>query len=337
MKVLLLSTFPISEQKLELINCKQQYHIYLYFLNKYLTEQGIEICILQMPVMGHSSRIQELYSSFTIGEGRYDHCIVVDNRGIYRRPDSFFRLLRKQVSGYISTISASPSLIGQEDVLFYSIPAGRRKRKKACYVGWACDPTLITSKQDKTKINILIDHPYYGRENTRMAQMDRTLEISKKVFEFTRAQPDPERYVIKRFCQGGIEVVTADNYDKISKYVQNKGLSYHEACEIYSNTDIFFVTHIECMGLVVLECAMAGAHIVAPEGYIKKELIRLIDHTLIVPDCKKLPGQLEEIIGKINHKDARTKAVKFNWQAVTAGILDTFKSDNSIYLRPIIT
>ena len=329
MKILLLTTYPIHEKEIELQYCKSQYHIFLYFLKQYLKSH--EVIIKHIPEMGNSSRVKNIYQDISFPNA--DHCIVVENRGVQRRPDIFFENLRKSISGCISTISASSSIKGNEDVLFYMIPAGKRKRKNARFIGWACDKNLIQPMHYSGIINILIDHPYYGREDSRMANVDQTLNISDIVYKWGK---DKKNVNINRFCRGGIEVVDDTNFNKLEKYVQNDGLNYYEACKIYSSTDVFFVTHPECMGLVVLECAMAGALIVTPEGFIKKELLKYVNHVIIEKDF-----DMDELVSKIDHKLSRKMVERFNWANVTQRILNTFeyfekyKENDLWFTRPI--
>ena len=311
-KLLILTTFPIHEKKLQLENCKSQYHIFTYFLNKYI--KNFDIILQYVPIMGNSSRIKNLYKNFNCKKA--DHCIVIDNRGLLRRPLSFYNELRKQINGCISTISASCSIKGNEDILFYMIPSGKRKRQGRRFIGWACDNELIKPSHKKDKINILIDHPYYGRQDSRMIEIDQTLNISKQVYDFAK---NKSNIIVKRFCKGGIEILNEDNYNKMDKYVQNEGLNYHDACKIYSETDIFFVTHAECMGLVVLECAMGGALIVSPIDFIKKELLRYINHVKI-----NNKFNMNEIVSKIDHNKSRKLVERFNWINVCKVIEDSF-------------
>jgi len=213
------------------------------------------------------------------------------------------------------------------------IASGKRKRKNARFVGWACDKELIKPRQSKHIINILIDHPYYGREDSRMAKVDQTLNISEKVYNWAKNKNNVR---IRRFCRGGIELVTKDNYNKLEKYVQNDGLNYYEACKIYSNTDIFFVTHPECMGLVVLECAMAGALIVTPDNFIHNELLHLTRHVIIEDKF-----DMDTILTQINHMLSRDKVERFNWENVCQRIDNTFqnfekyKQKDLWFVRPI--
>jgi hypothetical protein len=171
--------------------------------------------------------------------------------------------------------------------------------------------------QDKTKISILIDHPYYG--HGRMKTQDLTFKISSVIWNWARDKP---HVIVKRFCKGGIERVTENNYLNIENYEQNAGLSYSEACKIYNTTDIFFVTHVECMGLVVLETAMSGALIVSPEGYIKKELLRNVHHHKLPKEFNNF--DMNEIIEKIDHQKSVRKVKSFTWENGTNIIADTF-------------
>jgi glycosyltransferase involved in cell wall biosynthesis len=319
MEILLLTTFDINNLELKLENCKSQYHIYLFFIYKYLQDFNHKITIMNIPVKGSSSRILNIYKNYKI-EDIFDHCLVIENRGIITRPKIFYDMLRSKIKGCISTISANTSRIGHEDVLFYSLPCGKRKRKNARFIGWTCDDSILKPNQNKDYINILIDHPYYGRKNSRMSQVDRTLNISKTIYNYSKSN---EKIKIKRFCKGGIENVTEDNYNKLDNYDQNDGLSYYEACKVYSSTDIFIVTHPECMGLVVLECAMAGALIVSPKNFIKQELINLTNH-IILEEGEEI--NMNNIISKINHKLSREKVLRFNWKNVMKIIIDTFEN-----------
>jgi len=301
-KILLLTTFDIKNTELILENCKKQYYIFLYFINKYLQKSKYKIIIQNIDE-------NEIKTA--------THCLIIDNRGIYNRSDEFYNKLRKTISGFITTISANTNYRGKEDVLFYMIPAGKRKRHSCKFIGWACDPLILQPNQNSDKINILIDHQYYGDQNSRMFKIDQTLKISSKLFELAKLS---NNIILKRFCKGGIENVTKDNYKTIDKYIQNQGLNYYEACKIYSKTDIFFVTHPECMGLVVLECAMAGALIVTPKDFIKGELLKYVNHVIINPDNFNLIN----IIKQINHKKSREMVYRFNWENVSKKILNTF-------------
>jgi hypothetical protein len=311
MKILLLTTFEISKNKLAIENCKSQYHMFLYFIFKELSKYNHDISIQHIGPTGSSSRIKKIHNTLKIKEA--DHCIVVDNRGIFKRPQIFIDKIRENIKGCVATLSASNSIVGQENVLFYLVPAGKRRKFKCRYIGWACDHDLLYPHQNKNKINILIDHPYYSEG--RIKDLDKTLEISKQAVEYFNGSAS-----IRRLCAGGVETVDTNNFDKIEKYEQGKGLAYNDACEEYGNADIYFVTHPECMGLVVLECAMSGALIVAPKGFIKTELLKSLNH--IVFENNDIPW--DDIIKRIDHNKSRKLAFRFNWVKSCRIINDTF-------------
>tara|TARA_Y100000780_G_scaffold179369_1_gene164740 strand:- start:42400 stop:43413 length:1014 start_codon:yes stop_codon:yes gene_type:complete len=319
MKLLILSTYPYKSINLK--NCKKQYHIYLYFIDKYIKKNFPEIEVIYKTLgdTGRSSRIKDFYKKQSYP--KCDHCLVVANRGIKRRPDEFWNKIRSVTKYCIATISANNSEVSREDVLFYQIPSGKSRKFKCRLINWCCEPLYCKPMQDKTKINILIDHPYYGYG--RMKKIDQTLQISNIVWNWAK---DKDNVVVRRFCKGGIEVVNEKNFDSLEKYEQNNGLSYDEACKVYNTTDIFFVTHAECMGLVVLECAMAGALIVSPEGFIKRELLRNVHHVKLDNDFSI--DKMDHIINSIDHAKSRRKVLPFSWENGVNTIIDTFQNWN---------
>jgi hypothetical protein len=317
MKLLLLTTYDYDQIQLE--NCKKQYDIYFYFINHYikLNFKDIEIIIHKLYDQGRSSRIVQQYKN--VKYPKCDHCLIINNRGVSKRPSIFFDRLRESISGCIATISANNCYVGNEDVLFYQMPSGKSRKYKCRLINWACDEKYCIPKQNINELNILIDHPYYGRGSMKLK--DKTLEISEKIWNWSQTVQTNKKIIIKRFCNGGIEILNKDNYNKLDNYKQNNGLTFDKACDIYNRTDIFFVTHHECMGLVVLECAMSGALIVSPNTYIKRELLKNVYHKI----CDTLEDeQLDNCLKLIDHQKALNRVHSFTWQNSTNIIMDTF-------------
>lgn len=339
MKILLLTTFDIVNNELLLKNTKKQYHIFLYFINKYLSEYADTDIIIQQIPYGNKKR-----HNYDINFPEVDHCILVDNRGFHHRNSNIYELLRSKVKYSISTISANNSIKSHEDILYYLVPSGKRNKMGCKYIGWACSHELCKPKQDDNYITILIDHNYYGKSK-RMLNQDLTRSITEHVCEFAKKNNkniNNKKIKVLRFIRGGLEEINLNlsmlKIINIDKYVQGQGLSYEDACEVYSKTDIFFVTHEECMGLVNLEVAMSGGLIVSPNGYIKRELLSQLHH--ISYDKDKVSSlDMINVLNNINHNYARNKIINKNWQNATYKIYETLlnynhhKDVNSLYFK----
>lgn len=323
-KVLILSTFPHGKLSFELKNLKVQYHIFAYQIDNYLKLQGNDNFIImhaQMPERGNSSRIKNLpeYQNFKCPQT--DFTIVCESRGIYYRPDIFYDKIREKTSKGIMTFCASNTILGKENVLFYMVPSGKRKKRRCKLLNWTADDVLCKPKQNPFKLRILIDHNYYG-PHTRMLQNDLTVDITNQVCEFAKKEKIKGNQVeVRRFITGGVETIDIENPQIMNKYIQGSGLSYEEVCEEYSKTDIFIVTHMECMGLSVLESAMSGALILTPINYIKHELIRDLNHIQFDKEIK-----WETVLKNLNYDLSRQKATCFSWRNNIKKIIDVIEN-----------
>jgi len=306
-KILILSTFKHGKEKFDLKHIRSQYQILAYQLDKYIKVNGenkFTVMHQTLPIRGTSTRIKNLpeHKSFDCVE--VDFIIVCDNRGLHYRPPEFTEKLRLRARKGIFTFASNNAMVGSEDVLFYMVPSGKRNKRHCKYIGWTCDDTLCSPKQVKGRLQILIDHNYYGRHQN-MVKNDLTEDITNQVCEFAKNHKD-HQVVVRRFIAGGVETVNINNPQKMDKYVQGAGLSYEEACAEYSKTDIFIVTHKECMGLSVLESAMSGALVLTPEEYIKDDLLKNVNH---IPFQKTIDWK--HTLENIDIKKSRNKVIKF--------------------------
>ena len=318
--ITILSTFDHQgDLKFSLENIKNQYQIIAFQLDKYIKKVGgNDYTILHqiLPRRGkqRSDELSERYQNFETH--KVDFIIACDNRALAYRPLSFTEKLKSCARQGVFTFSANTGVIGPEDVLFYMVPSGKRNKRHCKYLGWTCDSTLCRPLQLKNKFRILIDHSYYGRYQN-MIQSDMTESITNQVCEFAkRGRISGKRFIVKRFINGGIEQVDIKNPSKMEKYVQNNGLTYLEACQEYSRSDVFIVTHKECMGLSVLENAMAGALIVAPKGYIKQELLSKVHHVEFEDTI-----DWDIVIKSINVRKSRKMALQFDIEKFVQKIL----------------
>ena len=307
-KILILSTFKHGKEKFDLKHIRTQYQILAYQLDKYIKIHGqnkFTIMHQSLPIRGTSTRIQRLPEHRKFDCVEVDFIIMCDNRGLHYRPAAFTEKIRSRARKGIFTFASNNAMVGGEDVLFYMVPNGKKNKRHCKYIGWTCDDSLCTPKQVKGRIQILIDHNYYGRHQN-MLKNDLTEDITYQVCEFAKNHKE-HQVIVRRFIAGGVETVDINNPQKMSKYVQGSGLSYEEACAEYCKTDIFIVTHKECMGLSVLESAMSGALVLTPEEYIKDDLLKHVHHLPF-----KTSINWNEAIENLNIQKSRKRVIKFN-------------------------
>jgi len=307
-KILILSTFKHGKEKFDLRHIRSQYQILAYQLDKYIKTNGenkFTVMHQTLPIRGTSTRIQHLPEHKNFDCVEVDFILVCDNRGLHYRPPAFTEKLRDRAREGIFTFASNNAMVGGEDVLFYMVPNGKRNKRHCKYIGWTCDDSLCSPKQVKGRLQILIDHNYYGRHQN-MLKNDLTEDITAQVCEFAKRHKE-HQVIVRRFIAGGVETVDINNPQKMDKYVQGAGLSYEDACAEYSKTDIFIVTHKECMGLSVLESAMSGALVLTPEEYIKEDLLRHVHH---IPFQQTIDWK--HALENLDPKRARKRVIKFN-------------------------
>lgn len=283
--------------------------LYSYYLRKEFDKLGIETVPCRCPSIVEDDKAYQ--SKFSVPEG--DHILSVEQRGWFLRErcPSLIEKVKKSISGKITTICDNNTIIGEEDYLFYAIPAP--KRDKSIYVGWAADGDLLYPEKEKGTLRILIDHSYYG-----YCARDLSIGIVDNVIKFAKSYKD--KVVIRRFISGGIETVNPNEEPKRDIYSRS-GLPYLEACEEYRKADIFCVTHPESLGLSVIESAMAGAYVVAPYNHIKKPLLESLHHYEFT---KEIPWEFI-LQQQLNPELSRYKASSFTWDKVAKRIARTLQ------------
>ena len=87
---------------------------------------------------------------------------------------------------------------------------------------------------------------------------------------------------------------------------------------------IFVVTHPESFGFSIIECASAGALIVLPNGFIKKEITDKIYHVNI-PDINNIDWN--SIINKINIDKSINCAKYFSYETAVSKLYKHIKKN----------
>lgn len=282
--------------------------LYSYYLRKEFDGLGIETVPCRCPSIVENDKAYQ--DGYSIPKG--DHILSVEQRGWFLRErcPSLWIKVKENITGKVTTICDNNAIIGEEDYLFYAIPAPQKE--KSVYVGWAADCDLLYPEKERGVLRILIDHSYYG-----YCQRDLSVEIIKDAMQFAGTYKG--KIIIRRFISGGIETVVLDKESRKDIY-NRSGLSYLKACEEYRKADIFIVTHPESLGLSVIENAMAGTYIVAPYNHIKKPLL---DSLHAYEFVGKIPWDL--VLQQLNPELSRYKALEFTWNKVVRKIVETLK------------
>ena len=278
--------------------------LYSYFLRTEFAKIGIET--ESAPFSGVKEPGHVFRERLKLIPSGADHIVCLEQRAFYNRSQATFLVpeMKKLVPGKITTICDNNDITGQEDMLYYAVPA--KQKPKSLWVGWGADPTICRPDKDNRKIRILIDHSYYGSNRSR----DMSDNIINDAAKFSLSNKNIE---IRRFISGGIENLDINNLWK-DKY-NRSGLSFTDACKEYCAAHIFIVTHPESMGLSVLEAAMSGALIVLPNGYIRHELIRDLNH---IEYTGNIPWKV--VLNRIDPDKSRKMALKHTWSEVAGRI-----------------
>lgn len=291
MKILILCHTPSALTGIQKINNLST--IYAYFFNKWL--QKYKDCEITNASVGMTpSEINAL--------GQYDFCIVLVNRGIVKMKPNIYIMLRKKIKYHIITICETNPIMGNENLLLFTMGSLKPKTMR---LFWGADFDLLKPQKSNT-ITVLVDHKYYGKKTSRLYKMDRTEVIIKSLLKYKNAG---HNIIIKHIGYGKINEVT-NNYI-IEEYKQGCAIDFREIYKHYNNAHIYVVTHPESFGLSAVECAAAGALIVEPNGYMKKEIINILHHVSL-NDVNNI--KWDEIINKINIPLSRSKAKQFSYE-----------------------
>jgi hypothetical protein len=123
---------------------------------------------------------------------------------------------------------------------------------------------------------------------------------------------------VKRIANCIVEVVDL-NSDKIPVY-SRRHIPYTEMCEEYCKAHLFLVTHEESVGLSALEAALAGALVVAPTGYMNKDVLATVRS---VEYLNKIPWKF--VLKEINPKASHAKALTNSWSLVAEKMMVYWK------------
>ena len=286
--------------------------LYSYFLRKEFNKLGIETTYCEAKARNATD---DEVNSIHIPKG--DHILAVFQRAFSircRKTNKLEKNIRRSISGKMTAICDHSLKNPTEDIIFYAVPT-KKPPEKNIYLGWACDHSLLTPEKDSTRIRILIDHAYYGKNQP----LDLTVSISKQCLDFQKNYKE-KQIIIRRFSgPSGCETINDNNWNN-EVYDRSTSMPYPKACEEYKKADIFIVTHPESLGLSVLESAAAGAYILCPKDYIKSNILKQIRH-----DQFNKTISLFDTISKIDINQSIERTKNFTWQIISEKIIKELK------------
>lgn len=322
MKIILLVPFVGKNPLNDIENCQTRFHVFAYFLYKYLSRYDyINVELHSCPQRGKTFLHQKLIQNFIVPTG--DHLILIDEGGFYTRPKEFKIKIRTKIRGAICSIGVSNVYLGEEDMMFFVIPFGLQKRKNTMCLGWLSDNEILNSKKQDNIINILI--------NYNPAQQTNNKNIVDDIYEFVRSnRKKGSTITMKQLLQGGTKVL------ELSRKIEESGkteyfTNYKDKYDLYSDTNIFFIFDKNINKLDLIEMTMANIIIIAPVGYIDDRLIEMLE--IITYDDKL---DWIEITNKLKNHNPRNKLLcdDCTWDKGVYKIVDflsNFKLDKKDY------
>ena len=270
---------PAEKQEEWLANAKSTCDVYASNLYREFTARGHDV-VFASSLSARPRDCSEEESAKRLG--RYekmdfpeaDHAICLEQNGWKFRDTVFFEKARAATKGLICAICDHDQVIdGPQDILF----TARRPvhPARARYVGWAANPDMFASEKDPEWLTIFIDHKYDPSErydDTEALLKSATAYAARLKDEDRLVGNPPRRVQVVFFSPDGLERIEPGEIRDV--HLGNDRRSFYrrvpgpELAAWTRKTDIFVVTHGESMGLPVLENAMAGALVLAHEGFV---------------------------------------------------------------------
>lgn len=205
----------------------------------------------------------------------HDFCICTVNRGFYSMNQELLNAV-KQKASWLITLCGSNKFVGPEDALMFTM--GKRKTK--CIRSyWGADFDLL--KPEKPSVfTVLVDHKYYGKASSAITQKDKTDEIIKSLLTYKERGGD---VVIRHIGTGKVDTIESQE-QLVEGFVKGACMDFRAIYKYYNEAHVYVVTHPECFGLSVIECAATGGLIVTPPDYIKHDILKKIHHAHYTSD-----------------------------------------------------
>jgi hypothetical protein len=311
MKVLIICKFgnDIKNNKLDRLNNISSVYGYFFYhnLKKFAQKFNFELDL----------DIIDLHNDYK-NLPQYNHCFYLYNRGISLLNEKEYQILKSKITDKIFTIAPTSKYQGNEDYLLFF--AGKQK-ERTLRINLVSDETELIPLQDNKKITILVDHEYYGDENSRLFKIDQTFEIIQSLLEFKKKWKGKpiEIIQINTGVPEGFSII--NTLDDAKHYDRLKATSFKNIYKIYCKSDMFIVTHPEALGLSCVECNQAGCKVISPDGFIKPEFGKFLDIVYV----KDKDWKWEDIINSLDNKKTKFKVRHLTFQKALSYIFKKCK------------
>jgi len=323
---------PAEKQEEWLASAKSTCDVYASNLYREFTARGHEVVFASSLAARprdcseeESAKRAARYEKMEFPEA--DHAICLQQNGWKFREPIFFEKARAATAGLICAICDHDNVIdGPQDILFTArrpVHPGRGR-----YVGWAADLDVFTPEKDPEWLTIFVDHKYHPTEkhDHTEALLKSATTYAARVAEEGRLVGNPPRRVqVVFFSPDGLERIEPGEIRDVDLGTDRRAFYRRvpgpELAAWTRKADIFVVTHGESMGLPVLENAMAGALVLAHEGFVKPELLRSLAHH----EYRSIDQiDWDSLVARLNPARFRRRASHFTWGQVAQRMLDTF-------------
>lgn len=298
-------------------------------LSKIATCETIRVPDPSLPKQSIDRAVEKLLS---IDTKKYHGIIALGLRFFSHIPKELTALFTKSTNAVVAQLYDGSRLDNDAvDVTFtfrddaWRYPLGsvndrcRRHHNNNIYVGWAADKDLLSPEQDNDELTILVDHTAFDHYTS-----DRSLDVLFNIKALIKSDVWRQKYKnvsVRRIVSGKIEKVNLDNFS-VTIYDRNH-INYLEICKEYRKAHIFCVTHTESVGQAVIECAMAGALILTPKGFIAQDRLATVRH---IEWERTIDWPI--VLDSIDTVESRQRALKNSWKNIADTITNSIRMIN---------
>lgn len=318
-----------------------------YFLEQNLRELGVNTFFFPTHNVSNPDEFYTQIMKFC-DDSRIDHIVALGVNFFGKCDKSIGFKLSCNFKGMVTQIHDGSVLDGVPIDLNFTIKDERERLKDNInnrlerhihcnyLINWAADNSMFIPKQIKDGIlRVFVDHSTFTD-----TYIDHSLTIMmnlKRLYDLINIGqiPDYHGMIVKTLTDNGVEIVDLNNI--LIKPYNRKSVSAIVFAKEISESDIFFVSHSESIGLCVLEAAMSGALVFIPDGMVNACLLNQVNHVCFYNRINWDNWSL--IAEKLVPFQNSMVVQKYTWRAFTINLLNgliSMKKRDKKHKFPII-